>query len=62
MPSHHCANLPQTDGEVGDELYPFLTKLKDFPKAFRLVLQGVLSMERDWSVGSGAVFKARSLE
>ncbi|MGH2568235.1 MAG: class I SAM-dependent methyltransferase, partial [Bacteroidota bacterium] len=52
----------QTDGEVGDALYLFLTKLKDFPKAFRLVLQGVLSMERDWSVGSGAVFKARSLE
>lgn len=55
----HLWHVPRPGGELGDVLHPFLTTLSDFPAALRQVLMGVLRMERDWSTGSGAVFRAR---
>jgi SAM-dependent methyltransferase len=47
-------------GALGDALGSWLAKTRDFPQAFRQILAGALTMERDWSIGSGAVFVARS--
>jgi SAM-dependent methyltransferase len=55
----HLWHVPRPGGELGDALAPFLTTLSDFPAALRQVLMGVLRMERDWSTGSGAVFRRR---
>lgn len=46
-------------GELGDDLYPFLTSNENFPKGFRTVLAGLMAMEADWRDCSGAVFLAR---
>jgi SAM-dependent methyltransferase len=46
-------------GEVGSDLHPFLTSLHDFPGSFRHVLEGLARMEKEPSVGCGAVFWAR---
>lgn len=55
----HLWHVKTASGEMGDQIYPYLTSLSNFPKACREVLQGILQMEQDWSVGSGAVFLAR---
>ncbi len=46
-------------GELGDDIYPFLTANAEFPKGFRTVLAGLMEMETDWQDCSGAVFLAR---
>lgn len=55
----HLWHLKTSNGEAGDEIHHYLTTLSNFSQAFREVLCGLLQMERDWSVGSGAVFLAR---
>lgn len=45
-------------GEIGDEIYPFLSANANFPDAFRKVFSGLLEMETDWQDCSGAVFLA----
>lgn len=55
----HVWHIKKAGGEVGDQLYPYLTTLSNFPQACRQVLHGILQMEHDWSIGSGAVFSAR---
>lgn len=55
----HLWHVPRPAGEVGDALFPFLSTLSDFRAAFGQVLMGVMRMEWDWSIGSGAVFQAR---
>jgi len=52
-------HVPRPVGELGDVLFPRIVGLRDFPQAFRQILAGVLRMETDWSVGSGAIFLAR---
>jgi SAM-dependent methyltransferase len=54
----HLWHVKTSGGEISNGLYPYLTTLPTFPQAFREVLNGVLKMERDWSVGSGAIFLA----
>lgn len=46
-------------GELGDDVYPFLTANANFPKGFRTVLAGLMDMETDWQDCSGAVFLVR---
>jgi SAM-dependent methyltransferase len=46
-------------GELGEDLQNYLKLIPHFPRAFRDVYAGVLTMEQDWSVGSGAIFVAR---
>ena len=48
--------------EIGDSIYSYLKRLSGFPKGFRDVLAGVLYMENDLSIGSGAVFLATRME
>lgn len=58
----HLWHVRRLGGELGDLLYPYLTALPRFPQAFRQILVGVLQMEKDWSIGSGAIFWARRKE
>jgi SAM-dependent methyltransferase len=46
-------------GEMGDDIYPFLSKNPAFPAAFRKIFEGLLEMEMDWLDCCGAVFLAR---
>ncbi len=46
-------------GELGDVMHSYLTRIPSFPQVLRQVLEGLLQAERDWSIGSGAVFLAR---
>lgn len=46
-------------GELGDNIYPFLSANDRFPSAFRKVFAGLLEMETDWQDCSGAVFVVR---
>lgn len=52
----HLWHVRRSGGELGDLLYPYLTKIQQFPQAFRHIMAGVLQMEQDWTVASGAVF------
>ncbi|HYE37784.1 class I SAM-dependent methyltransferase [Methylocaldum sp.] len=58
----HLWHVRKANSELGDTLFPYLTGLPSFPQAFRKVLTGVLEMERNWSLGSGAVYCARRPE
>lgn len=57
----HVWHAPQAEGELGATLQRQVQRLPDFPLAFRRILHGVLTMEPDWSTGSGAVFWTRKL-
>jgi SAM-dependent methyltransferase len=46
-------------GELGEDLHNYLKLIPHFPRVFRDVYAGVLSMEQNWSIGSGAIFLAR---
>jgi hypothetical protein len=46
------------DGEMGDEIFPFLSSYSNFPKGFRKIFSGLLDIECDWEDCSGAVFIA----
>jgi SAM-dependent methyltransferase len=59
LPARNAAG--KTD-EIGSSLHPFLTALRDFPRSFRHVLEGLARMESNSSVGCGAVFWARKKE
>ena len=48
-----------TGGEIGDVIFPFLSANANFPGAFRKIFAGLLEMETDWQIGSGAVFLVR---
>ena len=66
LPKHNSAifllmdslwHVKQADGgEIGDEIFPFLSANANFPGAFRKVFDGLLEMETDWQDCSGAVF------
>lgn len=58
----HVWHIRQADGEFGDDLICRLAMLPSFPQAFRKVLTGILEMDPDWSLGSGAVYYARRPE
>jgi SAM-dependent methyltransferase len=49
-------------GEIGGVLEPYLARVRDFPQSFREVFSGLLKMEMNPEVGSGAVFLARAPE
>jgi len=55
-------HLKTETGEVGDLLYPYLQTLPNFPAAFGGILEHILQMETDLSVGSGAVLLARKVK
>jgi ubiquinone/menaquinone biosynthesis C-methylase UbiE len=55
----HLWHVPNPAGELGNVLYPHLAALPNFPQAFRHVLAGVLQMEQNWTVGSGAILSGR---
>jgi SAM-dependent methyltransferase len=52
-------HVKRLDGEVGDILYPHFQGISHFSQAFRQVVAGILDMDQDWSIGSGAIFWAR---
>jgi SAM-dependent methyltransferase len=47
------------EGEVGDRLVPFFARFPNFAQGLLQVFEGILQMERDLTVGSGAIFHAR---
>jgi SAM-dependent methyltransferase len=47
--------------EIGDQLYPYLQQVPNFPAAFRGILQSALMMESHPQIGCGAVLVARKL-
>jgi SAM-dependent methyltransferase len=47
--------------EVGGQLQRYLSGFEGFPRGFSASLRGMLEMERDWTVTSGAVFRVRRL-
>lgn len=55
----HLWHVRWDSAEVGDYLYAYFERLPEFPQAFRHILLAFLRLERDFSVGSGAVFWAR---
>ena len=55
----HLWHVPRPAGELGDALFPFLSTLSDFRAVFGQVLMGIMRMDWDWSIGSGAAFQAR---
>ena len=57
----HLWHVRRENGEVGDSIYSFLTAVPDFPQGFKDILSGFLYLERDFSIGSGAVFLAKRL-
>src|SRR6266508_5842100 len=52
----------QNPGEIGDQLYPYLQQVPNFPTAFRGILQSALMMESHPQIGCGAVLVARKVE
>ncbi len=48
-------------GELGEDIYPFLTNQPRFPAGFRHVLAGLMEMESDRLDCSGAVFEATKI-
>jgi SAM-dependent methyltransferase len=55
----HLWHVRQGSRELGDLLYPYLKSIERFPQAFRKMMAGVLEMEKNWTIASGAVFWAR---
>jgi len=55
----HLWHVKTSYGEIGDWMHPYLMTLSNFHQALREIFHGTLQMERDWSVGSGAVFSVR---
>jgi SAM-dependent methyltransferase len=49
-------HIKMNNGEVGDNLYRYLTTFPDFPAAFHDIIRGLLLAEKDWDTGCGAVF------
>jgi SAM-dependent methyltransferase len=54
-------HLPKKGGELGDTIYPFLKNLHKFPEGLKDILSGIMQMEKDWSIGCGAVFLSTRL-
>lgn len=54
----HLPSQASPTGEVGGQFHPILTKLPDFPAAFRQVVEGLARMEPDPATGGGAIFYA----
>lgn len=52
-------HISDGSGEMGDHIYYYLSRMREFPSAFRHVLQGILMLEQDFSVGCGVVISAR---
>jgi SAM-dependent methyltransferase len=58
----HLWHVRSPTGELGDALHPYLATLPNFRQGLRQVLAGVLQLERNYSIGSGAVFCTRRSE
>jgi SAM-dependent methyltransferase len=55
----HLWHVRHSEGEVGDLLHTYLQAIPNFSQGFRQVMAGVMKMEYDTSLCSGAVFWAR---
>ena len=55
----HLWHIREKENELGSRIGSYLAQFPKFSEGFRLLLEGVLKMERDWALGSGAVFWAR---
>jgi len=58
----HLWHVRRSGGEVGDLLHTYLRSVPNFSHGFRQILAGIMNMEYNPSVGSGAVFWARKRE
>lgn len=58
----HLWHVKRPNGELGDVLHQYLTRIPKFGQGFKEILSGVLQMERDWATGSGAILLARRKE
>jgi SAM-dependent methyltransferase len=54
----HLWHIPNSSGEIGNTLYPYFQSLNHFSDVFQRIMTEILQLERDWTVGSGAVFLA----
>jgi SAM-dependent methyltransferase len=52
-------HVRRAQGELGNAMQAYAKQIPRFPQALRQVFGGFLEMERDWTIGSGAVFYAR---
>jgi SAM-dependent methyltransferase len=55
----HLWHVEGLDGELGMSMLRYLRKFERFPQGFRQIIAGLLDMEQDWLIGSGAVFWAQ---
>lgn len=55
----HIWHLQQSREETGNRLHSCLLSLPRFDEGFRQILAGVMAMESNWNVASGAVFLAK---
>jgi SAM-dependent methyltransferase len=55
----HIWHVRRPGGDLGEMLLRYLAMIPNFPAAFRQLFAGVLQMEQDWAIGSGAIFWAR---
>lgn len=46
-------------GEIGEDIYAFLSTISNFSSSFRKIFAGLLDMEPDWNDCGGAVFMVR---
>lgn len=55
-------HIRRSDGnEIGDDIFSYISKNKNFPRAFRKIFDGLMEMEDDLGDCCGAVFKVRKL-
>lgn len=52
-------HIKNSRGEIGNDLIAHFEKIPNFAKRFRDFFAGVLGLESNWDVGSGAIFFAR---
>jgi SAM-dependent methyltransferase len=55
----HLWHLRQADGELGRLLASYFASLPHFTQVLRNIMASFLKMEKDWLIGSGAIFYAK---
>lgn len=52
-------HVPLSNGEAGGILEPYFERLNNFPEEFGNIVRSLMVMDKNWHVGSGAVFFVR---
>ena len=55
----HLWHVDGSSGEVGSQIYDYLNNHSNSKQSLRKIYHGILDMDNDWSIGSGAIIFAR---